>query len=65
MFSTLLLETNNVPGSQMTAERFQAGAGGIYKAEINIQAETVAGAERSVWLTVSGARLEASQIRAR
>lgn len=65
MFSTLLLESNSVPGSQMTAERFTAGAGGIYKADLNIQAEIEAGAERSVWLTVSGARLEYSQMRAR
>ena len=65
VFDTLLLENNNVPGSQMTADHFTAGAAGIYKAEINIQAETAAGAERSVWLTLSGARLEYSQMRAR
>ena len=62
---SLLLEDNNVPGSQMTAESFTAGAAGLYKAEINIQAETAAGAETRVWLTLAGARLEYSQIRAR
>ena len=64
-FPSLLLEDNNVPGSQMTAESFTAGAAGLYKAEINIQAETAAGAETRVWLTLGGARLEYSQIRAR
>ena len=62
---TLLLENNNVPGSEMTADHFTAGAAGLYKAEINIQAETAAGAERSVWLTLAGATLQYSQIRAR
>ena len=65
VLDTLLLENNNIPGSQMTAEQFTAGAAGIYKAEINIQAETAAGAERRVWLTMSGATLEYSQMRAR
>ena len=65
VLDTLLLENNNVPGSQMTAEQFTAGAAGIYKAEINIQAETTAGAERRVWLKMSGATLEYSQMRAR
>ena len=65
VLETLLLEDNNVPGSQMTADHFTAGAAGIYKAEINIQAETAAGAERSVWLSMAGASLQYSQIRAR
>ena len=62
---SLILENNNVPGSNMTAESFTAGAAGLYKAEINVQAETAAGAETRVWLTLAGARLEYSEMRAR
>ena len=65
MMSTLLLEENNIEGSEMTEENFIAGAGGLYKVQVNIEARTSAGSEGSVWLSVGGQQLGYSQMTAR